>query len=113
MTAAAGIVPSFFLSCFECSTFDWRDQGRRDLVVETQHRRHARADYELLCELSIPWPLVERRSAHLGPVLTDLPGSSSPLPLTSRASHVDWAVSGSMCPWSAVRGVRIGSSWLR
>ncbi len=53
MTAAAGIVPSFFLSGFECSTFDWRDQGRRDLVVETQHRRHARADYELLRELGI------------------------------------------------------------
>jgi hypothetical protein len=27
-----GIVPTFFLSGFECSTFLWKDQGRRDLA---------------------------------------------------------------------------------
>ena len=30
-----GIFPTFFLSGFECSTFIWKDVGRRDLVAET------------------------------------------------------------------------------
>ena len=62
-----GIFPTFFLSGFECSTFEWKDVGRRDLVAETRHREHARGDYELLRQLGIavsregvPWPLVER-----------------------------------------------------
>ena len=67
MSPREGIFPTFFLSGFECSTFLWKDQGRRDLVEETQHRRHAREDYALLRSLGmavaregVPWPLVER-----------------------------------------------------
>ena len=68
MTARAGIFPTFFLSGFECSTFLWKDQGRRDLVAETRHREHALEDYKILASLGIavaregvPWPLVEKR----------------------------------------------------
>ncbi len=66
-TATVGIFPTFFLSGFECSTFVWRDQGRRDLVDETRHREHAREDYGILRSLGIavsregiPWPMVDR-----------------------------------------------------
>jgi hypothetical protein len=59
--------PTFFLSGFECSTFCWKDQGRRDLVEETQHRQHADQDYRLLRDLGIavaregiPWPFVDK-----------------------------------------------------
>lgn len=62
-----GIFPTFFLSGFECSTFCWKDQGRRDLVEETQHRQKADEDYKLLHDLGIavaregiPWPLVDK-----------------------------------------------------
>ncbi|WP_041674975.1 b-glycosidase [Ramlibacter tataouinensis] len=62
-----GIFPTFFLSGFECSTFDWKGGGRRNLVEETQHREHAMEDYRLLRELGIavaregiPWPLADR-----------------------------------------------------
>ena len=67
MSEHFGIFPTFFLSGFECSTFLWKDQGRRDLVAETEHRENAGGDYRLLRELGIavaregiPWPLVER-----------------------------------------------------
>ena len=30
--ARDGIFPTFFLSGFECSTFDWKDRGRRDVA---------------------------------------------------------------------------------
>ena len=67
MAHRPGIFPTFFLSGFECSTFLWKDQGRRDLVVETQHRSAVAADYELLRSLGIavaregvPWPMVDR-----------------------------------------------------
>ena len=67
MAKRPGIFPTFFLSGFECSTFLWKDGRRRDLVEETQHRRHAREDYRILRELGIavsreavPWPLVEK-----------------------------------------------------
>jgi beta-glucosidase/6-phospho-beta-glucosidase/beta-galactosidase len=67
MSENYGLFPTFFLSGFECSTFEWKGRGRRDLVAETQHREHAREDYELLASLGIavsregvPWPLVER-----------------------------------------------------
>lgn len=63
----AGVFPTFFLSGFECSTFLWKDQGRRDLAAETQHYEHARDDYQMLARLGIavaregvPWPLVDR-----------------------------------------------------
>jgi beta-glucosidase/6-phospho-beta-glucosidase/beta-galactosidase len=62
-----GLLPTFFLSGFECSTFDWRGVGRRDLAIETGHAHHAREDYRRLRELGIavaregvPWPLVDR-----------------------------------------------------
>lgn len=65
MVRHPGIFPTFFLSGFECSTFLWKDGRRRDLVEETQHRRHALEDYRLLSSLGIavaregiPWPMV-------------------------------------------------------
>ena len=71
MAKRPGIFPTFFLSGFECSTFLWKDRKRRDLVEETQHRRHAQEDYGILRELGIavsregiPWPLVERQGAY-------------------------------------------------
>ncbi len=67
MSDRRGIFPTFFLSGFECSTFRWKDQGRRDLVAETQHLERAREDLELLRRLGIavaregvPWPFVDR-----------------------------------------------------
>jgi len=67
MIEHAGIFPTFFLSGFECSTFDWQNRGRRDLVDETQHARHVEEDYALLRSLGIgvaregiPWPMVDR-----------------------------------------------------
>lgn len=62
-----GIFPTFFLSGFECSTFIWKDVGRRDLNAETRHDRHADEDYAFLPRLGIsvaregiPWPLIDR-----------------------------------------------------
>jgi beta-glucosidase/6-phospho-beta-glucosidase/beta-galactosidase len=67
MAERPGIFPTFFISGFECSTFLWKDRGRRDLVAETQHRERAEEDYDLLRRLGIavaregiPWPLVQR-----------------------------------------------------
>lgn len=67
MARRDGIFPTFFLSGFECSTFEWKDKGRRDLCEETQHRVHADEDYAMLRPLGIgvaregiPWPLVDR-----------------------------------------------------
>ncbi|PYE49377.1 family 1 glycosylhydrolase [Deinococcus yavapaiensis] len=67
MTVRASLFPTFFLSGFECSTFHWKRQGRRDLVAETQHDRFVAQDYRLLRDLGIavvregvPWPLVDR-----------------------------------------------------
>jgi beta-glucosidase/6-phospho-beta-glucosidase/beta-galactosidase len=66
MVKKPGIFPTFFISGFECSTFHWKRQGRRDLVAETQHDRFAREDYRQLRELGIavsregiPWPYVD------------------------------------------------------
>jgi beta-glucosidase/6-phospho-beta-glucosidase/beta-galactosidase len=71
MAKRPGIFPTFFLSGFECSTFLWKDRKRRDLVEETQHRRHAHEDYHILRNLGIavsregiPWPLVERSGSY-------------------------------------------------
>jgi beta-glucosidase/6-phospho-beta-glucosidase/beta-galactosidase len=71
MKGRQGIFPTFFLSGFECSTFDWKEHGRRDLVDETQHREHALEDYRMLRGLGIaaaregiPWPLVDRGGAY-------------------------------------------------
>jgi beta-glucosidase/6-phospho-beta-glucosidase/beta-galactosidase len=67
MAKRPGIFPTFFLSGFECSTFHWKAERRRDLVEETQHRRHALEDYGILRDLGIavsregiPWPLVDK-----------------------------------------------------
>ena len=67
MTQRLGIFPTFFLSGFECSTFLWKDAGRRDLAAELQHYSHADEDYAMLPPLGIavaregiPWPLVDR-----------------------------------------------------
>ncbi len=71
MAKNPGIFPTFFISGFECSTFKWKDQGRRDLVAETQHREHAHGDYAMLHDLGIavaregiPWPLVDREDGY-------------------------------------------------
>ena len=71
MAKRPGIFPTFFISGFECSTFMWKDQGRRNLVAETQHDRFALNDYELLRHLGIavaregiPWPLVDKNGAY-------------------------------------------------
>ncbi len=62
-----GIFPTFFLSGFECSTFAWKDRGRRDLAAELQHYAQADADYAMLRPLGIavaregvPWPMIDR-----------------------------------------------------
>ena len=67
MARRDGIFPTFFLSGFECSTFLWKEQGRRDLGAETHHYQHADEDYRMLRPLGIavaregvPWPLVDR-----------------------------------------------------
>lgn len=67
----AGIFPTFFLSGFECSTFLWKDQGRRSLAEETQHRVRVAEDYGILRSLGIavaregiPWPLVDTAGAY-------------------------------------------------
>ncbi|MDP9470347.1 MAG: b-glycosidase [Chloroflexota bacterium] len=67
MAEHEGIFPTFFLSGFECSTFVWQDQGRRNLIQETRHAEHVEEDYALLRSLGIavaregiPWPLIDR-----------------------------------------------------
>ena len=67
MSSRSGIFPTFFLSGFECSSFDWKGRGRRDLSSELQHYQHADEDYAMLPRLGIavaregiPWPLVDK-----------------------------------------------------
>ena len=67
MAQKDGIFPTFFLSGFECSTFWWKDVGRRDLADETHHLVHADEDYAMLRPLGIavaregiPWPFVDK-----------------------------------------------------
>ena len=67
MALRSGIFPTFFLSGFECSSFEWKDRGRRDLNAELQHYQHADEDYAMLPRLGmavaregIPWPLVDK-----------------------------------------------------
>ncbi|HEY8571101.1 hypothetical protein [Phenylobacterium sp.] len=61
------IFPTFFLSGFECSTFEWKDVGRRDCSQETLHLKHAHEDYAFLRRLGIgvaregaPWPFIDK-----------------------------------------------------
>ena len=68
MARRDSIFPTFFLSGFECSTFEWGEKRvRRDLAEETQHYAHADEDYRFLASLGIavaregiPWPLIDR-----------------------------------------------------
>jgi beta-glucosidase/6-phospho-beta-glucosidase/beta-galactosidase len=67
MEQRPGIFPTFFLSGFECSTFVWKDKGRRNLTAELAHDVHADEDYRMLRPLGIavaregiPWPMVDR-----------------------------------------------------
>lgn len=71
MPPRPGVFPSFFLTGFECSTFDWKNEGRRDLTTELQHDTHADEDYAMLRPLGlataregVPWPLVDRGGAY-------------------------------------------------
>ena len=71
MAKKPGIFPTFFISGFECSTFLWKDKGRRNLVAETQHDKYVREDYRLLRELGIavaregiPWAFVEKNGQY-------------------------------------------------
>jgi beta-glucosidase/6-phospho-beta-glucosidase/beta-galactosidase len=71
MAKRPGLFPTFFISGFECSTFMWKDKGRRNLVAETQHDKFAMKDYELLRHLGIavsregiPWPLVDKEGVY-------------------------------------------------
>jgi beta-glucosidase/6-phospho-beta-glucosidase/beta-galactosidase len=71
MAKRPGIFPTFFLSGFECSVFDWKHQGRRNLVAETQHDRHVDGDYALLRRLGIavaregiPWPMIDKGGSY-------------------------------------------------
>jgi hypothetical protein len=66
MHGRPGIFPTFFLSGFECSTFLWKAEGRRDLTAELQHYAHADEDYRMLAGLGIAvaregiaWPLID------------------------------------------------------
>src|SRR5829696_3214119 len=71
MAKRPGIFPTFFITGFECSTFLWKDQKRRNLIKETQHDKHAFKDYQLLRSLGIavsregiPWPLVDKKGVY-------------------------------------------------
>ena len=71
MAKRPGIFPTFFISGFECSTFLWKDKGRRNLVAETQHDKKASEDYRILRELGIavaregiPWALVDKNGRY-------------------------------------------------
>jgi beta-glucosidase/6-phospho-beta-glucosidase/beta-galactosidase len=71
MANKPGIFPTFFISGFECSTFLWKDKGRRNLITETQHDKFVAQDYTLLRRLGIavsregiPWPLVDNKGVY-------------------------------------------------
>ena len=71
MATSDGIFPTFFLSGFECSSFDWKDKGRRNVTAELRHDAHADEDYAMLRPLGIavaregiPWPLVDKASGN-------------------------------------------------
>jgi beta-glucosidase/6-phospho-beta-glucosidase/beta-galactosidase len=71
MTQKPGIFPTFFISGFECSTFLWKDKGRRNLVAETQHDKCVSSDYKILRDLGIavaregiPWAFVDKNGEY-------------------------------------------------
>jgi beta-glucosidase/6-phospho-beta-glucosidase/beta-galactosidase len=60
------IFPTFFMVGFECSTFVWKDNERKDYVIVTGHDRHLESDYTAAMDLgigvareAIRWPLVD------------------------------------------------------
>lgn len=60
------LFPSFFMAGFECSTFEWKDQGRKDYLALTGHDRHFDDDCTKVKEAGmavvrecIPWPFVD------------------------------------------------------
>jgi len=60
------IFPTFFMAGFECSTFVWKDNERKDYIVVTGHDRHLKSDYTSAMDLgigvvreAIRWPLVD------------------------------------------------------
>jgi hypothetical protein len=74
VTVRPSLFPTFFLSGFECSTFLWKEAGRRDLSAELQHYEHADDDYAMLGPIGIavaregiPWPLVHRGGGATSP----------------------------------------------
>lgn len=61
------LFPTFFMAGFECSTFIWKDGGRKDYVTITGHDRHLKSDYDAVMDLgigvvreAIRWPVVDR-----------------------------------------------------
>lgn len=61
------IFPTFFMAGFECSTFIWKQEGRKDYVSCTGHDQLIEQDYERLMNLgvgvvreAVRWPLVDR-----------------------------------------------------
>lgn len=71
MVKKAGIFPTFFISGFECSTFLWKDKGRRNLIAETQHDKCVQEDYKILHDLGIavaregiPWAFVDKKGQY-------------------------------------------------
>jgi beta-glucosidase/6-phospho-beta-glucosidase/beta-galactosidase len=71
MAKKPGIFPTFFISGFECSTFLWKDKGRRNLIAETQHDKCVQEDYKILRDLGIavaregiPWAFVDKKGQY-------------------------------------------------
>ena len=53
MNDDGSIFPTFFMAGFECSTFVWKDQERKDYVAATGHDRHMEADLAAAMHLGI------------------------------------------------------------
>jgi len=61
-----GIFPTFFMAGFECSTFVWKDNERKDYIASTGHDLHLRDDLAAAMDLGIGmvreamrWPNVD------------------------------------------------------
>ena len=97
MATHEGIFPTFFLSGFECSTFDWRDRGRRNpgrgdaprrargrglrVVPRSGHRRRARGDSVAARRARRTLRLLAARAVHRGYEPPSDPSHLGPLPL--------------------------------
>jgi beta-glucosidase/6-phospho-beta-glucosidase/beta-galactosidase len=60
------LFPTFFMAGFECSTFIWKDNERKDYVAATGHDRHLKNDLAAAMDLgigvvreAIRWPQVD------------------------------------------------------